>query len=220
MPDVGDRVTLTLTVDPFDNSTSATATATSPPPANVPSSLITTPNADKSTWTANLDLTAAGEWKVMWEVTGTGANVEYDSVYAIAQTTGRSYATLTDLAAWLSAEPPPGSARRLVRATTKIDQLLVGMIYPVDDNGYPTDTDHVAALRDAVCAQVEWWVEIGDISGSGVSSWWKPVSTKASAAPKTANIDKESPARQQYAPLVVDLLREAGLLPIRAVIYG
>jgi hypothetical protein len=220
MPDVGDRVILTLTVDPADGTTSASAVATSPPPLDAAVPLTPTSNAGRDTWTAPLDLTSAGEWRIKWTVTGTGANIEYDTVYAIAQPTGRTYATLSDLAAWLGVEPPAGSYKRLVRATRKIDQLLIGSTYAVDEDGLPTDAEDIAALRDAVCAQAEWWVEIGDVSGVGVSSWWKPVSTKATAPPRPQQLAKDNPAQQQYAPAVAEILQQAGLLPNRVIIYG
>jgi len=220
MPDVGDRVTLTLTVDPADGTTEATAVATPPPPLTGDVTLETTPDAGHATWTAELELTDPGEWRIKWTVIGTGANVEYDTVYAIAQLTGKSYATLTDLAAWLGTEPPPGSQKRLIRATAKLDSLLIGSVYPVDEAGLPTDMTDIVALRDATCAQAEWLVEIGDVSGVGVSSWWKPVSTKATAAPKPRELGKDNPARQEYAPAVFDILQGAGLMPIRPIVYG
>lgn len=221
MPDVGDRVTLTLTVDPADETTEATVIVTSPPPLNVPTALVATPGADNEVWTAPLTLTSAGEWRIAWTVSGTGANVEYDTVYAIPQPSGRSYATLTDLAGWLMSEPPAGSARRLIRATEKIDQLLLGARYPVDDDGMPTDTDHITALKDAVCAQVEWWVETGDTTGSGVSTSWDSVQigSVSLSRKKSGGASNSSPS-QSVAPAAVAALHAVNLLPIRAILFG
>lgn len=74
-----------------------------------------------------------------------------------------AYATPADLTAWLPdgtvvAEPE----RLLSRASELIDGHVLAT-YTVDDGtGLPTDTDIAAALRDATCAQVEFWLEVGE----------------------------------------------------------
>jgi len=75
--DVGDTARLTLTVDPFDGTTVAAVEVTAP------DGTITTPTAGSAdggaTWTALGPATAPGLWTVKWTVTGTGANVQYDT---------------------------------------------------------------------------------------------------------------------------------------------
>jgi len=72
-----------------------------------------------------------------------------------------TYATVEQLAADPWGLTPPGAARLLVRASEVIDQALRTAVYDVDTAGAPTDAAVIAALVDAVCAQVEFW-ETGD----------------------------------------------------------
>ncbi|MFJ4009464.1 hypothetical protein [Streptomyces sp. NPDC090026] len=171
MPDVGDVVTASLTVAPYDSSTAATLAVTAP------DGTVTTPvtgTADGGqTWTAPLTYTAAGVWRLSWTVTGTGASVANELVSVAPAPSvleeGRVYATTTDLANYLRAAPPTGAARLLLRASELLDSdFLKAAVYDVDDAGMPTDALVVAAFRTAVCAQVEFWGETGeetDISG-------------------------------------------------------
>ena len=170
MPEVGDTVTLRLTVDPADGTTAATVTVTSP--TGTASTPAATPDADRSEWEALLLVDMAGEWNVRWTVTGVGAGVQSETV-SVAPTgvsgpPGRVYASTADLAEFLGTTPPRGAARMLRRASREVDQLLRTAVYDVDDvTGLPTDPGVARALADAVCEQVEWWGELGDASGSG-----------------------------------------------------
>ena len=168
MPDVGEDATLTLTVSPHDGTTSASVGVVSP--AGAASSLTPVSADGGASWTAYLPLVEAGAWQVRWEVTGQGSGVETDTVYAFAPVTGRTYATLSDLASWLGEVPPDNAGRLLLTATRRVDLALVGAVYPVDDDSMPTDLVAIAALRDAVCAQVAWWNETGDTTGSGAGA--------------------------------------------------
>lgn len=97
-----------------------------------------------------------------------------------------AYATAAELAAsdFLSADLVlPSSAeqaRLLSRASRLLDAtVLMQAVYTVDDDGDPTDTDVIAALRDAACAQAAWWLETGDEQGvsahlTGVNSGGGP----------------------------------------------
>jgi hypothetical protein len=78
-----------------------------------------------------------------------------------------SYATPAELANWLPAEKleevGEGDADRLLaRATDLIDSKVV-FPYRVDDmTKLPVDAGVAAAMRDACCAQVEFWIEVGE----------------------------------------------------------
>jgi hypothetical protein len=74
------------------------------------------------------------------------------------------YATPADLQTFVSAatwaeitEPD----RQLRRASEEIDDV-VRLAYEIDVDGLPTDTDVAEVLREATCAQVEAWVEVGE----------------------------------------------------------
>lgn len=75
--DVGDTARLTLTVDPFDATTAVTVEVTGPD--GTPTAPTASTTNGGATWTALGPATAAGLWTVKWTVTGTGANVQYDT---------------------------------------------------------------------------------------------------------------------------------------------
>jgi|WetSurMetagenome_2_1015567.scaffolds.fasta_scaffold43231_2 hypothetical protein len=69
-----------------------------------------------------------------------------------------AYATLADLAEYLCVEVgalPDSSARLLLRA----EELIEAVIY---ENYDSTNTDHLAAVQRATCAQVEHWQSVGE----------------------------------------------------------
>jgi hypothetical protein len=161
--DVGDVATLTLTVTPSAGDTTATVLVTSPTGATSASGA--TPNGDRSMWTALVPLTSAGTWVARWTVTGTGAGVEQRDELTVRPHLpapgARVYATTVDLANYLEAAPPAGARRLLVRASRRVDRALLTAVYDVDEHELPTDPRIAAALRDATCAQVEYWATTG-----------------------------------------------------------
>jgi len=170
MPDVGDTVTASLTVTPYDPTTLATLTVTAPD--GTVTSPVTGTADGGHTWTASLTYTAAGVWRLLWTATGTGASVQPELVSVAplptVTNTGRVYATTTQLANYLGAAPALDSARLLREASKLLDDLILAAVYDVDDEGMPTDSDVTAAFADAVCSQVQFWGEVGeetDISG-------------------------------------------------------
>lgn len=79
------------------------------------------------------------------------------------------YATPAQLMAFAGlTSPPAGVDRLLIRASELIDAALRTAMYEVDANGAPTKPAVQAALADATCAQVEFWLtsdEEDDILG-------------------------------------------------------
>lgn len=74
-----------------------------------------------------------------------------------------AYATEAQLTVWLPAGTTVDDAERLlVRASELLDSMVIGGYSIADDTGLPTDTDVATALRDACCAQVEFWLEVGE----------------------------------------------------------
>lgn len=219
MYDVGDDATATLTVTPYDDTTEAVAVATSPSGDEVSGGATTTDGGH--TWTATLPLTEPGEWRLRWEVTGTGGGVQYDRIYAFTPASAEpAYATPSDLAAWLRAEPPATVDVLLPAAKRRLDWALIGAYYPVDDDGLPTDAAIAAALRDASCAQVAWWDEQGDTTGQGTGGDWADVSIGKLRLSRTATSSgsASSQTRQpQLAPEAARILQTAGLYPINGV---
>ncbi|MGW6009711.1 hypothetical protein [Streptomyces sp. NPDC055210] len=171
MPDVGDLVTARLTVAPADETTSASLLVTRPDGVVV--TPVVTGAENGSVWTAPVAYTLAGVWRLSWTVTGTGASVQHEqeSVAPPPATMAdvRSYATTTQLANALHQAPPLDAVALLERATRLLDSdFLKAAIYDVDDVGMPTDAVVAAAFAEAVCAQVEFWGEVGvetDVAG-------------------------------------------------------
>ena len=112
-----------------------------------------------------------------------------------------AYATTADLAAWLGTDAPEDSERLLRRASELLDATVYGA-YAVDSaTGLPADPDAAAALRDAACAQVEFWVEVGeahDLDGG------------AGSQVSIGGLAMQRPGRLSGRAL--DLLRTAGLM--------
>ncbi|QCX77668.1 hypothetical protein C9F11_20165 [Streptomyces sp. YIM 121038] len=124
---------------------------------------------------------------------------------------GRVYATPAQLTAWTGKPAPADAERLLARASEDIDDTLARAVYLTDDAGMPTDPAIAAALRDAVCAQVEYQLATGD-DGTGAAGRWDSVSI----GPVALSGRKDGP----QAPDDVDLgprahrtLKRAGLLP-------
>lgn len=70
-----------------------------------------------------------------------------------------SYATPADFTAWNSTLVQPTDIQRLLdRASDLLDAALITALYNVDSSSNPTDTTTIAALKNACCAQVEWWL--------------------------------------------------------------
>jgi hypothetical protein len=82
MPDLGDVATATLTVDPFDGTTSAALTVSAPDGTETTPSTSTADSG--ATWTATVTYDQSGWWLLSWEVTGTGAGVEHQKVFVSA----------------------------------------------------------------------------------------------------------------------------------------
>lgn len=91
-----------------------------------------------------------------------------------------AYATAAQLAKYMFDDEakvgllPEDAGRLLTRAGELVQDSTVSAVYDVDGDGSPTLAAAVSAFRDAVCAQVEYWLagdEEDDISGplQGVS---------------------------------------------------
>lgn len=119
-----------------------------------------------------------------------------------------SYATSGELATYLGTTAPADATRLLARASELVDDHIITATYPVNTSGMPTDTVHIGALRDAVCAQVEYWLagdEEDDVLGptQGVSLGGMQVQYGAG----------ENRATPMYlAPRAARALRRGGLL--------
>ncbi|MFI9824415.1 hypothetical protein ACIHFC_28785 [Streptomyces sp. NPDC052013] len=121
-------------------------------------------------WTPAAGLTP-GSYLVQWSGLEAGTPVSAtETVTVEAPLQGRIYATLAQLTDYLDPEDPPANAGKLLRSASKLldSDFLRAAVYDVDDAGMPTDPDVQTAFAEAVCAQVEFWGEVGeetDIAG-------------------------------------------------------
>jgi hypothetical protein len=129
---------------------------------------------------------------------------------------GRIYATTTDLVTYTGSAAPAGADNLLQRASRLLDADLFRLyVYDVDTTtGLPTDPDVAATMRDAVCAQVDWWDELGDSKGA-LGAGWDDVqigSVKLQRRSPTA-VGASASAAREIAPEVGDVLLSAELSP-------
>ncbi|MCX5362880.1 hypothetical protein OG864_29720 [Streptomyces sp. NBC_00124] len=125
---------------------------------------------------------------------------------------GRVYATSEDYVRFTGQTAPAGIERLLARASEDVDSALLTALYCTDAGGMPTEADVIDALRDAVCAQVEYQQETGD-TGTGAAGRWDSVSlgpVALSGRKDTAS----GPEALDLAPRAHRALRRAGLLEV------
>ncbi len=121
MPSIGDWVTPTLTVTPFDGTTAAALIITLPDGTTANGTGETTANSG-ATWTADpVALTASGVWALNWTVTGTGKSAEPQQIVVSPALAGAELAaplaTIADLVAHLGR---PLTATQLAQAPGKL----------------------------------------------------------------------------------------------------
>lgn len=73
------------------------------------------------------------------------------------------YATDAQLTAWLSTTAEVVESERLRRRASELLDRHVRAWFTVDtDTDLPTETTLASALADACCAQVEFWLDVGE----------------------------------------------------------
>lgn len=116
--------------------------------------------------------------------------------------------------------------RVLTVASNRIDEVLIGAVYDVDDNDLPTDATILAALKNATCEQALFMDEEGDTSGTGNASTGTLQSASIGSASysmdATAAAEKRqnTPSGAPIAPGALSILRVEGLLPVWPIACG
>lgn len=72
-----------------------------------------------------------------------------------------AYADTDDLAQYTGEVAPAGAARLLREAAALVRFATRNDLYDVQPSGLPSDDDLREAMRDATCAQVEYWIAAG-----------------------------------------------------------
>lgn len=78
-----------------------------------------------------------------------------------------AYATVEQLEAYPVVVPSGVDAELLLtRASRDVDRALLTAVYPVDDDGLPTEAAHVVALRNATIEQAAGMIAAGAYPGA------------------------------------------------------
>lgn len=132
----------------------------------------------------------------------------------------RSYATVDDYFKFIGetpAEAEPADERRMQalirRASSAVDSMLVTAVYSTDDDGYPLNVAVSDALRDATCAQMEWFEEQGDASGAA-GAFESGSLLSASFSRGNGGGKGSTGQRARLAPEALQILRNAGLVTV------
>ncbi|WP_371538387.1 hypothetical protein OG210_21890 [Streptomyces sp. NBC_00466] len=128
-----------------------------------------------------------------------------------------AYATVQEFTDYLDPDAVPANAARLLsRASTKLDQLLIGAVYKTDTDGLPTDPALAAVFREAVCIQAHYISALGDETGAnanvnqmhvGNQRVFRALSLVGGGTPR-------------ISPDMLALLQTSGLLPINPIVWG
>ncbi|ROP53279.1 hypothetical protein [Streptomyces sp. PanSC9] len=128
-----------------------------------------------------------------------------------------AYATVAEFTEFLDPDPVPANAARLLdRASTRLDQLLMGAVYKTDDDGLPLDPALAAVFREAVCIQAQYIDSLGDETGAmanvsqmslGNQQIVRALSVVGSGTPRVS-------------PDLVALLQTRGLWPVNPYVWG
>lgn len=129
----------------------------------------------------------------------------------------RVYATADDLAVWLGYQPPANALTLLTRASLVLDELLIGARYDVDVDSMPTEQCVIDATRDAVCAQVGWWLSNAALNSTASAMGEGCGGGDARLSNATINPD---PKLAPVGPDVFRVLHVAGLYPLHIRMFG
>jgi hypothetical protein len=216
-----------LELDRYDDTTVAALTVYSPPEPDTRQRRALPVNTlsedSKRVWTGVVDpYDEGGLWYHIWTVTGMGYGRIVHEVPVIPDRMadpGFTYASTSDLAAWLRDAPPADAERMLQAATREVDSLLLTSRYLTDADGYPADLAQRRAVRDAACALVEWWVETGDAYGAA-GMFGSMSAGSISVGRATAAGGDTSSGQARVNAQVRRILAAEGLLGHAPAVYG
>lgn len=126
---------------------------------------------------------------------------------------GRVYATSSDYATYTGATAPSGIDRSLAAASLLVEtEMLRTAVYDTDDDGLPTDTDVIEAMRDATCAQAEYSRAQGDANLVGAGQVSAFSIGGLSVTKGASSVQSRSPWPSTWSPVAIRILDAAGLL--------
>jgi hypothetical protein len=128
----------------------------------------------------------------------------------------RVYATVPEYETFTGVSPAPSTtAARLAKASRMLERLVLRYCwYDTDPNtGMPTHPLVVAAFRDAACAQVEWWGNVGEPSGADAVGWGSVAIGSVNLGRSVTSVSGEDAPARQLAPEAADALQSPDLTP-------
>ncbi|MEU0199135.1 MULTISPECIES: hypothetical protein [unclassified Streptomyces] len=126
----------------------------------------------------------------------------------------RIYATAADYQSYTGQTPPADIAALLTKASRMLEAAVFRLCwYEVDADGYPSNALVRQAFRDAICAQAEWFDEIGDSTGVAAAGWGSVSLGSAQLSRSVTNVSGNASPARDIAPAVGDILGSADLTP-------
>lgn len=167
-------------------------------------------------WIPAVDL-APGLYLALWNGAENGSPVTAsETITVTAPAAGRVYATVSEYEAHTGVSPAPSTtAARLAKGSRMLERLVLRYcVYDTNAlSGMPTHSLVLAAFRDAVCAQVEWWGNVGDPSGADAVGWGSVAIGSVNLGRSVTSVSGEDAAARQLAPEVWDALLSPDLTP-------
>lgn len=126
----------------------------------------------------------------------------------------RVYATSGQYETYTGATAPDDIAQLLADASRTLEARLFRLCwYEVDDEGMPSNPIVAQAFTDAVCAQAQWWDEVGDSTGAAGAGWGTVRLGTAQMSRSVTDVSGAASPGREIAPKVWDALRGMDLTP-------
>lgn len=126
----------------------------------------------------------------------------------------RIYANSADYQTYTGQTPPSDIDQQLADASRMLEAQVIRLCwYEVDEDGYPSNTLVREAFRDAVCAQAEWFDELGDSTGASGVGWGTVKLGSAQMSRSVTATSGASSAAREIAPKAMDALQGMDLTP-------
>lgn len=126
-----------------------------------------------------------------------------------------AYATVADLEAWLTPEPAPDTAVRLLeQASDRIDRALYGAYYNPDDPAVQ------AVLAKACVRMAHWLIESGDETGAQADVQSMSTGKRSFSKFARSGSGSEGSSSPRLAPSAADVLKISGLFRFDPLVVG
>lgn len=101
---------------------------------------------------------------------------------------------------------------KLRRASGQVESYVRTARYQTDEDGYPTDAAVSEALRDATCAQADYWTATDDVTGGDAIAGPVKIGSVQLGGTATGGASSRSAADTRRSDEAIQILRNAGLI--------